>query len=65
MVLMALANIESRIPVDQVIDAMREIGDAMPTQYKETACGGCAATEWAKAAEKNMKNVGDGEKSSL
>ena len=51
---MALAHIESRIPVDQVIDAMREIGDAMPMQYKETACGGCAATEWAKEAEEKM-----------
>lgn len=47
---------ESRIPVDQVIDAMREIGDAMPMQYKETACGGCAATEWAKQAEGNMRD---------
>lgn len=46
---MALAGIESRIPVDQVIDAMREIGDDMNEKYKETACGGCAATPWAKA----------------
>ena len=43
-----MAGIESRIPVDQVIDAMREIGDDMDLKYKETACGGCAATEWAK-----------------
>lgn len=41
---MALAGIESVIPVDQVIDAMREVGDNMPTMYKETACGGCANT---------------------
>lgn len=60
---MALAGVESRIPVDQVIDAMREIGDAMPMQYKETACGGCAATEWAKQAEGNMRNVNEGSKS--
>lgn len=52
---MALAHLESRIPVDQVMDAMREVGDAMPMQYKETACGGCAATEWAKQAEKKMQ----------
>ena len=45
---MALAGISSRIPVDQVIDAMREIGDDMDPKYKETACGGCAATPWAK-----------------
>lgn len=41
---MALAGIESAIPVDQVIDAMREIGENMPSIYKETACGGCANT---------------------
>ncbi|MDD6810279.1 MAG: L-serine ammonia-lyase, iron-sulfur-dependent, subunit alpha [Lachnospiraceae bacterium] len=41
---MALAGIESAIPVDQVIDAMREVGENMPSMYKETACGGCANT---------------------
>lgn len=46
---MALAGIESKIPADQIIDAMREIGDDMNVKYKETACGGCAATPWAKS----------------
>ncbi len=41
---MALAGIESAIPVDQVIDAMREAGENMSHIYKETACGGCAST---------------------
>ena len=41
---MALAGIDSSIPVEQVIDAMREVGDNMPSMYKETACGGCANT---------------------
>ena len=41
---MALAGIKSAIPVDQGIDAMREVGDNMPAIYKETACGGCANT---------------------
>lgn len=41
---MALAGIESAIPADQVIDAMREVGENMLSMYKETACGGCAAT---------------------
>ncbi len=41
---MALAGIESTIPVDQVIDAMREVGENMLSIYKETACGGCACT---------------------
>lgn len=41
---MALAGIESAIPADQVIDAMREVGDNMLSMYKETARGGCAGT---------------------
>jgi L-serine dehydratase len=41
---MALAGIGSAIPVDQVIDAMREVGENMSPIYKETACGGCANT---------------------
>jgi L-serine dehydratase len=41
---MALAGIKSAIPVDQVIDAMREVGENMSPMYKETACGGCANT---------------------
>ncbi|MBQ2276217.1 MAG: L-serine ammonia-lyase, iron-sulfur-dependent, subunit alpha [Lachnospiraceae bacterium] len=42
---MALAGIESAIPVDQVIDAMREIGEKMDVSLKETGEGGLAATE--------------------
>lgn len=41
---MALAGIESYIPPDEVISAMKEIGEAMPAAYKETACGGLAIT---------------------
>jgi L-serine dehydratase len=51
---MALAGIESAIPVDQVIDAMREVGDNMSPMYKETACGGCANTP--KGLEIKEKN---------
>ena len=42
---MALAGIESRIPADEVIEAMGEIGDMMPAALRETAQGGLAATE--------------------
>jgi L-serine dehydratase len=41
---MALAGIESRIPVDEVIIAMKRIGDSMPCALKETAQGGLADT---------------------
>lgn len=41
---MALAGITSRIPADEVIGAMKEIGDALPKSLKETAGGGLATT---------------------
>ncbi|HHY27346.1 MAG TPA: L-serine ammonia-lyase, iron-sulfur-dependent, subunit alpha, partial [Desulfitobacterium dehalogenans] len=41
---MALAGIESAIPLDEVIDAMNEIGKSMPCSLRETAQGGLAIT---------------------
>ncbi|WP_408070573.1 L-serine ammonia-lyase, iron-sulfur-dependent, subunit alpha [Butyrivibrio sp. JL13D10] len=41
---MALAGIESKIPVDECIDAMKEVGDVLPNTLKETAGGGLATT---------------------
>lgn len=40
----AIADVSSVIPVDEVIDAMGEIGASMETRYKETALGGLAIT---------------------
>ncbi|MDO5390678.1 MAG: L-serine ammonia-lyase, iron-sulfur-dependent, subunit alpha [Eubacteriales bacterium] len=45
---MALAGIASRIPPDQVIDAMREVGERMPAEVRETGEGGLAATTEGK-----------------
>ncbi len=45
---MALAGITSRIPPDQVIDAMREVGDRMDVALRETGQGGLAATPYGK-----------------
>ena len=39
---MSLAGIVSQIPVDQVIDAMKEVGDKMDVTLRETALGGVA-----------------------
>ena len=39
-----LAGIRGRIPVDEVIDAMDEVGKSMPENLKETGTGGIAAT---------------------
>ena len=41
---LALAGIEAKIPADECLDAMREVGDALPASLKETAGGGLAAT---------------------
>ncbi len=41
---MALSGVESAIPCDEVIDAMRAVGDALPASLRETGSGGLAAT---------------------
>lgn len=41
---MALAGIESKIPADECVEAMKAVGDSMPCALKETAQGGLAAT---------------------
>ncbi|ABO66413.1 L-serine ammonia-lyase, iron-sulfur-dependent, subunit alpha [Geobacillus thermodenitrificans] len=46
---MALAGVKSRIPCDEVIEAMYRIGAAMPVALKETAQGGLAATPAGRA----------------
>ncbi|PKM83943.1 MAG: L-serine ammonia-lyase, iron-sulfur-dependent, subunit alpha [Firmicutes bacterium HGW-Firmicutes-11] len=51
---LALAGIESTIPVDEVIVAMKSIGDTMPSSLKETALGGLAATPTAKGITKTL-----------
>lgn len=40
----ALAGDKAGIPVDEVVDAMGEVGASMETKYKETAMGGLAMT---------------------
>lgn len=53
---MALAGITSVIPVDEVIGAMREVGDAMPCSLRETAQGGLAATPTGVALRQRVLN---------
>ncbi|WP_307473765.1 L-serine ammonia-lyase, iron-sulfur-dependent, subunit alpha [Cytobacillus purgationiresistens] len=48
---MALAGITSRIPCDEVIDAMYKIGLTMPSALRETAEGGLAATPTGRRLE--------------
>lgn len=51
---MALAGIKSVIPVDEVIGAMRGIGEALPASLKETALGGLAVTPTGLALKKKI-----------
>lgn len=41
---LALSGVESIVPFDEVVGALREIGRRMPRAYKETAEGGLAIT---------------------
>lgn len=51
---MALANARNVIPVDEVVDAMGEVGESMEDRYKETALGGIANTPTAREIEKRV-----------
>lgn len=42
---MALANVESKIPVDECITAMKQVGNNIPCSLKETSQGGLAITK--------------------
>ena len=52
---MAMAGITSQIPVDEVIDAMGEVGRRMPVEFRETALGGLAATPTGVAIQEKMR----------
>lgn len=51
---LALAGIESAIPPDEVILAMKRIGDVMPASLRETADGGLAQTPTGCALRKKV-----------
>jgi len=51
---LALAGIRSAVPPDEVIDAMREVGDKMDVSLRETGLGGVAATPFGQAMTQKM-----------
>lgn len=51
---MALAGITSRIPCDEVIDAMFKIGQTMPVALRETGEGGLAGTPTGKVLREQI-----------
>lgn len=55
---MAIAGVESRIPVDQVIDCMGAVGRRMPVEFRETALGGLADTPFGREIKEKMQGKG-------
>lgn len=51
---LSLAGVESRIPCDEVIEAMYKIGKEMPRTLRETALGGLAMTETGKKVKEQL-----------
>lgn len=51
---MVMAGLKSIIPADEVISAMDEVSKALPASLRETAGGGIAATDTARAIEKKL-----------
>ncbi len=54
---LALANIESKIPSDEVVDAMVQTGQLMSPLLKETSMGGLATTKSGKQINKYLKTL--------
>lgn len=57
---LALAGVESRIPVDEVIEAMDKVGRNLPASLRETGLGGLAGTPTGEAIKRKI--FGDAEK---
>ena len=51
---LALAGIRSAVPPDEVIDAMREVGDKMDVSLRETGLGGVAGTAFGQRIAEKM-----------
>ena len=50
----ALAGIRSAVPPDEVIVAMKEVGDKMDVSLRETGIGGVAGTPFGQAISDKM-----------
>lgn len=51
---LALAGIESRIPVDEVIEAMDKVGRNLPASLREAGLGGLAGTPTGEAIKRKI-----------
>lgn len=55
---MALAGVRSAVPPDEVVLAMREVGDKMDESLKETGIGGVAGTPFGRAMRQRLEERG-------
>lgn len=51
---LALAGVESKIPVDEVIEAMDKVGRNLPASLRETGIGGLAGTPTGEAIKRKI-----------
>lgn len=51
---LALAGIKSAIPADEAIEALKRVGDGLPSALRETAEGGLAVTPAGQAFERQV-----------
>jgi len=58
---MALSDYDHLIPLDEVIETMKKVGDAIPNTLRCTGLGGLAITKTAKKIEAALANL-EGEK---
>lgn len=54
---MALADIKSEIPADEVIETMYRVGRSMPADIRETGIGGLAGTKTGKKMAKELFGI--------
>ncbi|HMY36767.1 MAG TPA: L-serine ammonia-lyase, iron-sulfur-dependent, subunit alpha, partial [bacterium] len=52
---MALSNYNHLIPLDEVIETMKKVGDAIPNTLRCTGLGGLAITKTAKKIEATLE----------
>lgn len=57
---LAMSGIESRIPPDEVIDAMKSVGHAMSLDLRETGRGGLAGTPTGQRIAERIRSGGEG-----
>lgn len=54
---LSMAGVLSKIPADQVIDAMESIGSSMPASLRETSEGGLAITPFGLGVSKELEQA--------